>query len=220
MQADQTGSLGAGAAPSPGRDQPLSELEWFRARCRRQEMVIDTLSRAVSNFTSGTAALKAENAELREQVARRRGRADPGAQSHERVNGAELAEVTIPLGVQGPRVARSVIARCLAEHLGPRALEDAHLLVSELVTNSVCHNGLAEQGHVILRVHLWRETCRIEVEDPGWDGMIAPLSPDLSDGGGMGLNLVQMLSEQWGVVKAAGGPTRVWAKLSCAPAFV
>ena len=58
-----------------------------------------------------------------------------------------------------------------------------------------------------------RDGCRLEVEDPGRDGVIAPQPQDLRNGGGMGLNLVQMLSERWGVVRAAEGPTRVWAQL-------
>jgi hypothetical protein len=32
-------------------------------------------------------------------------------------------------------------------------------------------------------------------------------------GGGMGLQMVQTLSERWGVVRAAEGPTCVWAQL-------
>jgi hypothetical protein len=31
----------------------------------------------------------------------------------------------------------------------------------------------------------------------------------------MGLNLVQMLSQRWGVIRPPEGPTRVWAQLSC-----
>ena len=34
----------------------------------------------------------------------------------------------------------------------------------------------------------------------------------------MGLHLVQALSERWGVVRAAEGPTRVWAQLPRAAA--
>jgi hypothetical protein len=72
-----------------------------------------------------------------------------------------------------------------------------------------------EGEDVIVRVHLWGDKCRLEVEDLGCDGVIAPQSPDLVRGGGMGLHVVQMLSEHWGVVRATGGPTRVWAQLSC-----
>ena len=97
-------------------------------------------------------------------------------------------------------------------------LETALLLVAELVTTSVRHSGVPEGEHVVVRVDLWRDGCRLEVEDPGRDGVIAPQPQDLRNGGGMGLNLVQMLSERWGVVRAAGGPTRVWAQLPHAAA--
>ena len=36
----------------------------------------------------------------------------------------------------------------------------------------------------------------------------------LANGGGFGLNLVQMLSERWGVERLAGGGTQVWAQLA------
>ena len=87
------------------------------------------------------------------------------------------------------------------------------LLVSELVANSVRHSGVPEGEHVIVRVHVRDDGCRLEVEDPGRDGEIAPLPRNLLRGGGMGLTLVQTLSERWGVLRAAEGPTCVWAHL-------
>jgi hypothetical protein len=35
----------------------------------------------------------------------------------------------------------------------------------------------------------------------------------------MGLNLVQMLSQRWGVIRPPEGPTRVWAQLACVRAL-
>jgi anti-sigma regulatory factor (Ser/Thr protein kinase) len=113
-----------------------------------------------------------------------------------------------------------VIVRSLGDHVPRSALDDAQLVVSELVTNSVCHSEQGAHGHIVVRVRLWRSTCRIEVEDPGWDGVIEPLTPDPTRGTGIGLNLVQMLSESWGIVRAPRAPTRVWAQLSCGPALV
>jgi anti-sigma regulatory factor (Ser/Thr protein kinase) len=97
-------------------------------------------------------------------------------------------------------------------------LENARLLMSELVTNSVRHSSAADGDVVTVRVHLWQDVCRLEVEDPGSDGVIAPQPQDLANGSGMGLTLVQLLSERWGVVRAGEGPTRVWAQLSSVPA--
>jgi anti-sigma regulatory factor (Ser/Thr protein kinase) len=176
-------------------------------------MQIDTLHEAVSMLTRGARALKAENVDLRAENARLRGH-----RHDERGEGAELAEVAIPLDVRAPGAARTVVVRCLADHVASAVLGDAQLLVSELVTNSVRHSGAPEGDDVVVRVRLWRDMCRLEVEDHGRDGVIAPRPPDRAAGSGMGLNLVQMLSQRWGVIRPPDGPTRVWAQLSCARA--
>lgn len=139
----------------------------------------------------------------------------PPPRGLERSEGAELADVTIPLDVRAPGRARAVVVRCLAGRVASSVLEDAQLLVSELVTNSLCHSGAPEGDDVAVRIHLWRGVCRVEVEDGGHDGVIAPRLPDPAAGSGMGLNLVQMLSEHWGVVRGDDGRTRIWAQLPC-----
>jgi len=172
-------------------------------------MAIDTLGEALSTFERGARALKAENSALRAENDRlnRHRRADG------RAEGGEPAEVAIPIGAHAPGAARGVIAEWLGDHVAPSVLETALLLVSELVGNSVRHSGVPEGEDVVVRVHLWRDDFRLEVEDPGRDGVIAPRPPDRLRGGGMGLHLVQTLSECWGVVRAAEGPTCVWAQL-------
>ena len=47
--------------------------------------------------------------------------------------------------------------------------------------------------------------------------MIAPQPPDLLRAGGMGLRLVQTLSDRWGLERVAAGGTRVWAQIASAP---
>jgi anti-sigma regulatory factor (Ser/Thr protein kinase) len=95
-------------------------------------------------------------------------------------------------------------------------LDNAQLLVSELVTNSVRHSGMPARAQVVLGVALTSDSLRVDIEDPGRDGTIAPRPPD-PEGGGYGLNLVQALSERWGVERAAQGGTCVWARLARAP---
>jgi anti-sigma regulatory factor (Ser/Thr protein kinase) len=131
--------------------------------------------------------------------------------------GVELADVAIPLDERAPGIARAVVARCLADHVVAGVLDDAQLLVSELVTNSLLHSGM--RGDVVVRVHLRRGLCRVEVEDAGCEGVVAPSAPDPAAGSGLGLHLVQTLSRGWGVVRlATDGPTRVWLQLPCAGA--
>ena len=219
MKSDQTGSANGRAAVSPDRfDRPA--LEGSQAECRRQAIVIERLSEALSTVERGARALKAENSELRAENDRLRHHRHAAPRPDRPVDGGEPAEVAIPLGVQAPGVARSVVAEWLADQVAPCVLETALLLVSELVTNSVRHSGVPEGEDVVVRADVWRDGCRLEVEDPGRDGVIAPQPQDPLRGGGMGLSLVQMLSERWGVVRAAEGPTRVWAQLPRAPALI
>jgi anti-sigma regulatory factor (Ser/Thr protein kinase) len=183
--------------------------EGLEAKCRRQAMAIDTLGEALSTFERGARALKAENSALRAENDRlvRQGRSARDA------DGGEPAEVAIPIGAHAPGAARRVVAERLGDHVAPSALETALLLVSELVGNSVRHSGVPEGEDVVVRIHLRRDNFRLEVEDPGRDGVIARRSQDMLRGGGMGLHLVHTLSERWGVVRAAEGPTCVWAQL-------
>src|SRR5688572_13474810 len=217
MESDQTASAsGRAGGSSDGFGGPAPE--GLRAECRRQAIVIDRLSEALSTFERGARALKAENSELRAENDRLRQLRRLESRDDRRVDDGESAEVAIPLGVRAPGVARSIVAEWLADQVAPCVLETALLLVSELVTNSVRHSDVPEGEDVVVRVDLWRDGCRLEVEDPGRDGVIAPQPQDRLKGGGMGLNLVQILSERRGVVRAAEGPTRVWAQLPRAAA--
>jgi len=89
--------------------------------------------------------------------------------------------------------------------------------VSELVTNSVRHSGVPAGAELIVSVDLTPCMVSLDVEDPGSGGTIAPHRPDSQVGGGFGLNLVQALSERWGMERVAEGGTRVWAQLARAP---
>jgi anti-sigma regulatory factor (Ser/Thr protein kinase) len=210
VRLDQLGPAAA-AAPPPGSTRRPTDLERLRNEGRRQALQIGLLTEAVSTLRRGAKALKAENFELRAHNARLRAEASES----ECVDGVELADVTIPLDARAPGVARTVVAGCLGEHVTSSVLDVAQLLVSELATNSMLHSGAAKGDDLVVRVHLWRGTCRLEVEDHGCEGVVAPRAPDPIAGGGMGLNLVEQLSLRWGVIRGPAGPTRVWAQLPC-----
>jgi hypothetical protein len=80
----------------------------------------------------------------------------------------------------------------------------------------VRHSGVPAGAAVIVGVEMPPGSVRLNVNDPGSCGAIAPRPPDL-EGGGFGLNLVQALSERWGIERSAQGGTCVWAQLACAP---
>jgi anti-sigma regulatory factor (Ser/Thr protein kinase) len=200
--------------PPSGRKRiaARSELDDLRATCRRQALAIDSLSEAALALRRGALALKAENAQLRVENdhARRHGRSRSRANG--RVDDGEAIEVRLALDMQAPGAARKVVADCLTP-LAESMLEDAQLLVSELVTNSLRHSGASASEGVVVRVELTPGTVRLEVEDPGRGGVIAPRAAN-TEIGGFGLNLVQALSERWGVERVAVGGTRVWAQLA------
>jgi anti-sigma regulatory factor (Ser/Thr protein kinase) len=197
-------ALTNGTSPSTGQRVARSELDKLRATCRRQELLIDSLREAAATLRRGALALKAENAQLRAENDRARPRAA----------GSDAVEVQLTLDTQAPAAARSVVADCLGQHVAASEVDDAKLLVTELVTNSVRHSGAAAGGHVVVRVELTPGMLRLEVEDSGRGGMIVPRAADMESTGGFGLNLVQALSERWGVERAAIGGTRVWAQLA------
>jgi hypothetical protein len=174
MKSDQMVSANGRTAVSSDGFGPCPAPEGLRAKCRRQAIVIERLGEALSTFERGARALKAENSELRAENDRPRRHRRVAPRPDGGVDGGEPAGVAIPLGVQASGVARSVVADCLADQVAPCVLETALLLVSELVTNSVRHSGVPEGEDIVVRVHLWRDGCRVEVEDPGRNGVIAP----------------------------------------------
>jgi two-component sensor histidine kinase len=92
--------------------------------------------------------------------------------------------------------------------LDPDQVEDAVLLVSELVTNSVKYGPEDEAIRLIVQTD--EERVRLTVHDLG----LGPL-PEMRDEsdpapGGHGLRLVDALADRWGVER---GSTRVWFEL-------
>ena len=212
MQSEQVAPMNGRAVAPIGPVGARSELDRLRLACRRQAHVIEMLSAAVSTLRGGAAALRAENAELRAAHARVCGGVVPGGRG---AGGAALG-VSLPLDARAPGAARCVVEG-LRGRVPASVLQDALLVVSELVSNSVRHSGAPVGGVVIVRVQLTGTMVCLEVADPGGGGVIAPRIPDVECGGGFGLNLVRALSERWGLERVLTGGTRVWAQLPRAP---
>jgi anti-sigma regulatory factor (Ser/Thr protein kinase) len=135
-----------------------------------------------------------------------------GVLNHAVPAGEQLVELSIELDARAPRLARDLVKRSL-DGVPSAIVERAELIVSELVTNSLRHSDAAPGTQVTVRLSTQRDRCWIEVEDPGGGEVITLRAPDLLHGGGMGLNLVEALSERWGVARGAHGRSCVWAEL-------
>jgi len=108
-----------------------------------------------------------------------------------------------------PAGARGFVRSTLSAWDRPDLIDDAELLVSELVTNAMMHTGT---DHASVGVTAHDEVVRIEVEDPSAAPIVRTVKTDLSEPGGLGLGIVDSIARRWGVVQADRGKT-VWFEL-------
>ena len=112
-------------------------------------------------------------------------------------------------------VARHAVAG-LAPYLDRGVAENAELLVSELVTNSVRHAGLPDEASIEFSVRASSEVLMVEVADAGQGFDHSPPRPrvvaGVAEASGWGLFLVDRISDRWGAVQM-DGETRVWFEL-------
>lgn len=121
-----------------------------------------------------------------------------------RISTLPVASIRLPAHPTSSRAARRFVTRALTAWGCEAAVEDASLLVSELVTNAIVH----ARTPVDLIVRHSRRSIRVEVYDDG-DGVPEPrfAPPDAPDGRGLGL--VQVVAMRWGVEDRPPGKS-VW----------
>ena len=120
-----------------------------------------------------------------------------------------LLDARLKSGPNAAREARAQIAG-LGSDLSAHTIDDAILMVSELVTNAYRHAGVPEGAPIDLRVSLDGGTIRIEVGDRGTTSRPA-IGPDRAEGG-WGLKIVAQIANRWGTESGASG-TIVWLEL-------
>lgn len=122
----------------------------------------------------------------------------------------QALELTLPAGPKAASTARSALTRRFSRSLTVRALDDARLLVTELITNSLRHSAMRSDDRVSLSARISDGLVRVEVRDPGRNGPVRMREPGTQEGG-YGLLLVQRLSRRWGVER--NGDNVVWFEL-------
>jgi serine/threonine-protein kinase RsbW len=93
------------------------------------------------------------------------------------------------------------------EHVSLEVLDNARLLVSELVANSVEH--VREEGDIELRLALGDGVLRVEVLDAG--PSFSPPRRARGSDRGWGLHFVDRLASRWAIDR--DGRARVWFEL-------
>ena len=115
----------------------------------------------------------------------------------------------LPPDMRSPAEARRTLEALRVSLDGP-IVDDAALLVSEVVSNSARHAGLGAADAIEVRVRGSRAMLHVDVTDPG-PGFEPEVRPRPDDGG-WGLWLLDQLATRWGVEH--GDATRVWFDLA------
>lgn len=137
--------------------------------------------------------------------------ASPGAVA------ADCQTWVLPPVAASVRSARRQVGGRLREWGLQHLVEDAELIVSELLTNAVCHGSPRDPiWHTVRRIRASTgDVIRLEVGDhgQGWGDVPAPREAgDDVHCDGRGLCLVAALSSGWGAWRLAHGHL-VWAEL-------
>jgi anti-sigma regulatory factor (Ser/Thr protein kinase) len=116
-----------------------------------------------------------------------------------------VVHLTVRSSLHAPAIARAFI-KSAVELLGSTAPDDAVLLTSEAVTNSVVHAATDA-----VEVSLFRHGDAVHVSitdmDPG-EPEIQPADPTRI--GGFGVRLIDQLADDWGVEPVPGEGKCVW----------
>lgn len=116
--------------------------------------------------------------------------------------------VTLSRDVDAPARARAYVS-AHATWLPPPLLDDARLLVSELVGNAVRYG----QDEITLRLRPDPPGIEVSVTDHGTEMPVLPHGrPDPTRPHGRGLSIVATVASEWGVQEMASGKT-VWFDL-------
>ena len=120
----------------------------------------------------------------------------------------------LPRTLHAASEARSRVAGMLRNG-PPSVVEDALVVLTELVTNSVRHSSSPEAQPVVVHVTITERSLIVRVCDPG-HGLDPLTLPRPRETGGWGLVLVDRLSTRWGI--ETNDQTCVWAEFDLVPA--
>ena len=118
----------------------------------------------------------------------------------------------LPFAPVSAAIARAAVSNRLSRQgVVARRGEDAALVVSELVGNSLRHARPRADGTLLVSWQLTDDEIIVEVTDGG-SGEPVMQAPDLSAASGRGLVVIDALARRWGTRYDAEGTT-VWAVL-------
>ena len=122
---------------------------------------------------------------------------------------------SFPPDLDAPAAARRALDAFRGQ-LAEDVIERGALVVSEFVTNSVMHAGLAVAQRIDLNIRVLPGCLRIEVTDEGTARFdLVVILPHPGQNSGRGFWIVDQLSDRWGVDFSRS--TRVWCEFDLDP---
>lgn len=121
--------------------------------------------------------------------------------------------VALPRHPLSVGVVRQVLTDDIAGQVDSETSDEAALIVSELVTNSIRYARSLDENRVILRWQVRGGVLDLEVTDGGSPGEVRPQRLALLSTHGRGLRIVRSLAHEWGVFEDPEGHRTVWACL-------
>jgi anti-sigma regulatory factor (Ser/Thr protein kinase) len=119
------------------------------------------------------------------------------------------SQTRLPADTRAPALARTFLRAAACETHHARVVDDAELLVSELVTNAVLHGA----PPITMRVECdGSNGLRVSVTDRSEDPARVR-EADPADESGRGMRLVDVISDDWGVEPRTGAGKDVWFRL-------
>lgn len=116
-----------------------------------------------------------------------------------------------------PRSAATVRHRLVDDlaqrQVPPAVVDDAALVITELVGNAVRHGVPLSDGGVRVTWEVGDRTVHLEVHDGGCGPSVGVGPAPASAEGGRGLAIVELLAERWGTTPAYDGGSGVYADL-------
>ena len=119
----------------------------------------------------------------------------------------ERAVCELPPDLEAPGRARRFLLEAGCSEHATALLEAAVLLVSEMVTNAVRYGG----PPLVVELDCDEVSLQVRVRDGGEELPVPRVAAE-DDEDGRGMQLVELLSDEWGVEPAADGKT-VWFRL-------
>ena len=119
----------------------------------------------------------------------------------------------LPFVLSTPGVARTRLAAFLTVHRASNAvIDDALIVISEMIANAVSHGVPAEDGTIEISWSINGTLLELSVHDGGVGGTLKPVDFDADSLSGRGLSIINRVADRWWVDMSKG--TRVNAELA------